>query len=187
MHTRIKRIAEERVAGLKAVSEHKAREAKAAEKAAEAAEEAEEAASAAGGGAGGEEGRGSMRASFSRASFSCAIGAIGSVACNPVGWAARIRNPRAQVSFRKGLVASPAPSSAPPSSAAPGMQRRRSSFAVDNGGGRGTFSAEFVRARVHGGGGEEPVVSAFAAMAKAAAEASLRTSAGSGAGPSAAQ
>ena len=43
MHTRIKRIAEERVAGLKAVSEHKAREAKAAEKAAEAAEEAEEA------------------------------------------------------------------------------------------------------------------------------------------------
>ena len=117
------------------------------------------------------------------ASTSCpnqAIGAIGSVACNPVGWAARIRNPRAQVSFRKGLVASPAPSSAPPSSAAPGMQRRRSSFAVDNGGGRGTFSAG-------GGGGEEPVVSAFAAMAKAAAEASLRTSAGSGAGPSAAQ
>ena len=143
-------------------------------------EEASEAASAAGGGAGGEEGRGCMRASFSRAPFSCAIGAIGSVACNPAGWAARIRNPRARVSFRKGLVASPAPSSAPPSSTAAGMQRRRSSFAVDNGGGRGTFSAG-------GGGGEEPVVSAFAAMAKAAAEASLRTSAGSGAGPSAAQ
>jgi hypothetical protein len=117
-----------------------------------------------------------MRASFSRASFSCAIGTIGSVACNPAGWAARIRNPRAQVSFRTDLVASPAPSSAPPGSAAHGVQRRRSSFAVDNGG-RSTFSA--------GGGSEEPVVSAFVAMAKAAAEASLRTSAGSR--PSAAQ
>ena len=198
MHTRIKKIAEERVAGLKAVSEQKARESKAAEEAGEAA------AAAAAGGADGEEARGgeaegrgggamTMRASFSerRSSFSAAVDSVASVAMHPNGWVARLRNPRA-VSFRSGLVAAVAPcagtdgasasdpslgrqsrTSAPPSSAAPGMQRRRSSFSLDTGG-RGTFSA---------GGGEVQNVSAFAAMAKAAAEArrsSIQSSQGDG-------